>query len=167
MKSLTVLLASISIAVLSSCGSGTVPQAKLSASEQSLLTSINSFRASQGKKALQASASLTQIAREDAVRRATTGQGYVDIRKKTGYERMLTLSGKAVAGDQFGSQADDCLAGESHPKRVAERKLFRSRGGDHRSRIGFADWSSFTRRLFGSGSLRGRPFDQKKKAESV
>ena len=51
---------------------------------------------------LQASVSLTEIAREDAKRRASEGSGYVDNRKKTGYERMLTLSGRAKAGDAFG-----------------------------------------------------------------
>ncbi len=89
---------------LISCGTRTLPLASLSESEQNLLTSINRYRAQEGKKALAPSAHLTEIARQDASRRLTADIGHVDHRQKTGYERMLTLSGRARSGESFGSQ---------------------------------------------------------------
>lgn len=92
---------------LVSCGSAVMPDAELSPGERSLLSAINAYRTSEGEAPLQASVSLTELAREDAQRRATEGAGYVDNRSKTGYERMLTLAGKARGGEHFGSTLVD------------------------------------------------------------
>lgn len=103
MKNLSSLALLGACVVLVSCGSAVLPESELSVEERSLLTALNDFRASEGQQPLQASASLTALAREDAQRRAKEGSGYIDNRTKTGYERMLTLAGKARAGDKFGA----------------------------------------------------------------
>ncbi|MFC0018751.1 CAP domain-containing protein [Roseibacillus persicicus] len=90
--------------LLTSCGTKTVPVARLGASEQSLLTAINQYRKELGKSALEPSADLTDLAHKDALRRVTTGGGYVDHRQETGYERMLTLAGKVQGGEDYGSR---------------------------------------------------------------
>lgn len=100
--SLSLALVGVCVGLVS-CGSAVVPDAELSPEERSLLSAINDYRKSEGEKPLQASVGLTELAREDAQRRATQGAGYVDNRSKTGYERMLTLAGKARGGEQFGS----------------------------------------------------------------
>lgn len=87
---------------LTSCTSTTVPLSELSKPELNLLLAVNAHRSSLGQKALVPTVNLTALARRDAVRRVTSGEQYVDNRQATGYERMLTLSGRARAGDQFG-----------------------------------------------------------------
>jgi len=91
-----------SIAFLISCSTPVLPETSLSVEERGLLTAINQSRQEQGKAPFEASESLTKLARQDAQRRAGVGQGYVNQREKTGYERMLTLSGKARQGEGFG-----------------------------------------------------------------
>ena len=104
MKILLMPFLAIAAICLTSCGSGEISLAELSGPEQDLLATINRQRVSQGKKALVPSASLTELARKDAARRVGKGEGYIDHRQATGYERMLTLAGRAKAGDQFGNQ---------------------------------------------------------------
>ncbi|MBK1835293.1 CAP domain-containing protein [Roseibacillus ishigakijimensis] len=105
------LLAMVSC-LLASCGSRAVPVAELTPAERDLLTAINNYRSSHGKKALTPSASLTELARTDAKRRASSGQGYVDNRLETGYERMLTLAGTARSGPEFGKKLMDFWANQ-------------------------------------------------------
>ena len=95
------LLVSLFVA---SCGSSQVPPAQLSPSEKNLLSALNDYRASQGKSELKPLTDLTKLARGDAARRVTSGGDYVDLRHETGYERMLTLAGKAGGGETFGSR---------------------------------------------------------------
>ena len=96
-------LALVSAAVfLTSCGTAVLPEASLTTEEKILLAAINQSRQEQGKTPFKASESLTNLARKDAQRRVTDGTGYIDQRSKTGYERMLTLSGRARKGDDFG-----------------------------------------------------------------
>ena len=104
MKAILFSFLAIVSLVLVSCGSPAVPESNLSVSERSLLTAINAHRATQGQKALAPLTDLTEIARKDAKRRATTGDSYVDHRGKTGYERMLTMAGTAKAGPDFGAK---------------------------------------------------------------
>lgn len=104
MKRLTALILAGAIASLVSCGSGSLPVTELSGPEQNLLATINSHRLAQGRKALVPTANLTDLARKDATRRLLNKGGNIDNRQETGYERMLTLAGKAKAGDQFGNQ---------------------------------------------------------------
>ena len=96
------LIVTILTGFFSSCGVGTVVEAELSEPEKNLLAAINNYRLSQGKQVLRADASLMILAREDALRRVSVGEDYVDNLRKTGYERMLTLVGQGQAGEQFG-----------------------------------------------------------------
>lgn len=90
--------------LLTSCGTKSIPLAKLSEPEQGLLRAINNDRVSKGKVVLKPSSKLTEIARKDAARRVGSGGGYVDHRQDTGYERMLTLAGRAKSGPEFGER---------------------------------------------------------------
>ena len=101
MKLIPVALATVAV-FLTSCGTPVLPEASLSSKEQILLNTNNQNRAEQGKAPFKASESLTELARKDAQRRVTENSGYVDQRGKTGYERMLTLSGRARQGEDFG-----------------------------------------------------------------
>ena len=90
------------IVFLASCSTPVLPETALSAEERSLLTAINQSRQEQGKLPFEASESLTSLARQDAQRRVEAEGGYVNQRGKTGYERMLTLSGRSRKGEDFG-----------------------------------------------------------------
>lgn len=87
---------------LSSCSDTVVPVATLSSSEQDLLEAINAHRSSVGRKPLTTTKTLTELAREDANRRANIKDDYLDNRSRTGFERMLTMAGKAKSGSKFG-----------------------------------------------------------------
>lgn len=104
MKNVAGLFALFFVVALSSCSTQTFVDNELSASEQNLLSAINGYRASLGKEALQPSSTLIENARNEANRRISRQEGYVDIREKTGYERMLTLAGTARAGEGFAEQ---------------------------------------------------------------
>ena len=77
---------------------------ELSSSEKNLLTALNQFRAEEGKAELLPVRNLTELARKDAQRRVREGGGYVKLREKTGYERMLTLGGRAYVDGNEGEQ---------------------------------------------------------------
>ncbi|MDP0492586.1 MAG: hypothetical protein Q7Q71_16185 [Verrucomicrobiota bacterium JB023] len=96
------LLLAATCAFLNSCGNSSVPAASLTANEQSLLNALNAKRARDGKQPLQASADLTELARKDAARRVAEGSDYKDNRSATGYEKLVTLSGKGRPGQTFG-----------------------------------------------------------------
>ena len=87
--------------VLTSCGSRNLPLSALSKPERELLRAVNRSRIIDGKKALFPSVNLTEMARQDARRRVSATGGDIDHRQKTGYERMLTLAGKAAVGPGF------------------------------------------------------------------
>ena len=94
----------IVVIMLSSCGKSSIPKSQLSGPEQNLLAALNDYRVSQGKSVLEPAESLTSLAREDAARRTLNKEGYIDNRRRTGYERMLSLAGKAAEGEDFGSK---------------------------------------------------------------
>lgn len=98
------LLSCIAAVVLCSCSDKVIPAATLSPSEKGLLRALNQHRSTVGKKALIPTETLTVLAREDAAQRASAELDYSDNRKRTGFERLLTLSGKAQPGDGFGDQ---------------------------------------------------------------
>ena len=86
---------------LTSCGSRSQPLNELSKPERELLRAVNRSRIENGEKALLPSVSLTELARQDARQRVSASGGDHDHRQRTGYERMLTLAGKAKAGPGF------------------------------------------------------------------
>ena len=92
---------------LTSCSKSRSIPISLSEDEQNLIASVNAYRVMQGKPALKSDGGLVNLAREDAARRVATGGGYVDNRQKTGFERMLTLAGKARPGAEFGEKLMD------------------------------------------------------------
>lgn len=98
------LIVAAATLALSSCSDTLVPVATLSPSEQGLLNALNQHRSELGKKALAPTETLTGLAREDAGRRVSTDGSYADNRIRTGYERMLTLAGKAKSGDNYGDK---------------------------------------------------------------
>lgn len=90
-------------ALMTSCGTPVLPESSLSENERSLLSAINQSRQAHGKAPLEASKSLTDLARKDAQRRVGAGNDYEDQRGQTGYERLLTLSGRGRGGSELGS----------------------------------------------------------------
>jgi hypothetical protein len=96
------LLVAAAVLSLSSCADKPVSTSSLSPMEKGLLNALNAHRAGMGKTQLEPTESLTTLARADAARRAGTGDGYQKNRDRTGYERMLTLAGKAAPGETFG-----------------------------------------------------------------
>ncbi len=117
----TLASGSVGSVLMHSCVSRPVSSAHLSSDEQSLLSHLNSYRAGEGCVVYQPDAVLTDLAREAARDQMANDNGeasgellgLADLRQQTGYERMLTLSGKAFSGPDFGESLVNAWA--AHP----------------------------------------------------
>ncbi|MEM9079804.1 MAG: CAP domain-containing protein [Verrucomicrobiota bacterium] len=71
---------------------------QFSPAEKSLFDAINSLRASNGKAPLNPSSKLTKIARQDAARRGSGDESFVDHVAQSGFLSLATVAGKARTG---------------------------------------------------------------------